>query len=292
MNTFELILQTLSTREKALVVWLFVLLVFMLSRKEIRNSFFQIIRMMFFSKLALIFIGTIIYASLVSSILQKVSLWNILLLKDTVFWIVGTACVLLMGIDKAMRDSTYFKKLALSVFALSVMIEFLVNLYTFNFWVEMILIPVFVFIGGMLGIAETDAKYSLIKRVLNSVLVAFGLFSILYALAQLVSSLSSFTTLYNLRVFLIGPILSLGYIPIMYLLALFMTYETLFVRINMFTKNDKKLGFLTKRKILELCHFNLTELIKFSQNTGVIISRLSKKKDVIDMIANYKSKKN
>jgi len=292
MNVIYSVIQTFSSREKALVIWIFVLLIFVLLRKEIRSSFFQILKMMFLSKLSLVFIGTIIYAVLISRMLQEVSLWNILLLKDTLFWILGTAFVLAMGINKAISDSRYFKKLALSVFALSIMVEFVVNLYTFSFWIEMILIPVFVFIGGMLGIAETDTKYSSVKKILNSVLVAFGLFSILYALAQLLSSFSSFTTLYNLRVFLIGPILSLGYIPFLYLFALFMTYETLFVRINMFTKNDKKLSFFTKRKIFELCHFNLTKLIRFSQNTGIEISRLSKKKDAIDMIASYKSKTN
>lgn len=288
MNMIYSVFQTFSSREKALVVWIFVLLIFMLSKKEIRSSFFQVLKMMFLSKLAFVFIGTIIYAALISIVLQQVSLWNILLLKDTLFWIVGTAFVLVMGIGKATSESRYFKKLALSVFTLSIMVEFVVNLYTFSFWVEMILIPVFVFIGGMLGIAETDTKYGLVKKILNSILVAFGLFSILYAFAQLMSSFSSFTTLYNLRTFIIGPILSLGYIPFLYLFALVMTYETLFIRIKMFTKKDRGLENYSKWEVFKLCNLNLTKLILFVQQTGGEITQISNKEDINKIIRSFK----
>lgn len=290
MELLESILQTFSNREKALTIWVCVLFIYILLKKEVRSSLFQALRMMFLSKLVIVFIGTIAYTALISFMLKKVGLWNILLLKDTAFWILGTAFVLLMGIDKATRDSTYFKKFALSIFALSIIIEFIVNLYTFNFWVEMLLVPVFVFIGGILSLAETDPKYRIVKKFLNSTLVTFGIFSILYVLTQLVNSITTFVTLYNLRTFLISPILSLGYIPFLYLFTLYIVYETLFVRINIFTKKNKALAVYGKWEIFKLCNLHLSRLIQFVQQTGIEIARISSKDDINRIINDFRSK--
>lgn len=283
----DLILNTFTTREKALIVWIIFLFMYISLNKNLRQSFFSIIKMMFLSKLSIVFIGTILYAVTMSLLLSNLGIWNIFLIKDTVFWLVGTAFVLLWGIDKATRDASHLRKILLSIFALSFILEYVVNLYTFNFWLEIILVPIFALIGGMLAIAGTKQKYKPVQNFLNIVLVLFGIFSIVYAITKIVTNFQDFVTLYNLREFLIEPILTVGYIPFLYFFALIMVYESLYVRINMFTRNDKNLNFYTKWEIFKKCRFNLAKLINFSQSTGAEVSRITKKKEVDLMIENH-----
>jgi hypothetical protein len=286
------ILNTLSTREKALVVWIIVLPLYISLNKTLRDSVFGVLKMMFFTKLSIVFIGTIIYTGVMSTFLRYLGLWNLFLVKDTVFWLIGTAFVLLYGIDKATRDAGHLRRVLLSIFALTFILEYIVNLYTFSFWLEIILVPIFVMIGGMLGLAGTKNEYKPVQNLLNYVLILFGIFSIVYAISKIATNFQDFATLYNLRTFLIEPILTIGYIPFLYLFALIMVYESLYVRINMFIKNNKDLSSYAKWEIFKLCHFNLAKIIKFSQGTGVEISQISNKKDVSRMISSYKGKAN
>lgn len=88
------LLDTLNNREKAIGIWLVAFVVWAFAKKEIRNSLWSVFKSMFFTKLAFVFLGTILYTSLIVGILWKFNLWSPLLIKDAIFWIIGTGYVL------------------------------------------------------------------------------------------------------------------------------------------------------------------------------------------------------
>ena len=52
-------------------------------------------------------------------------------------------------------------------------------------------------------------------------------------------------------------------------MALYMMYENVFIRIDIFNKN-KAINKYAKWKILSVCHFNLRKLNEFSKEVGIM----------------------
>lgn len=65
-----------------------------------------------------------------------------------------------------------------------------------------------------------------------------------------------------------------------------MAYETLFIRLKIFVKDQKLLSFV-KRRILLLCHLNLGKLNRFAQSSA--ITKITSKRDVQRLIKTFKT---
>jgi len=278
-------ISTFNSREKAITAWLLLFLVWLLLRKKTRDSALEVVKAFFQKKVISVFVGMLIYTVFIVALLYKVGLWDVFLIKDTIFWILGTAFVLLMNTNKATKSVKFFKGMLIDALKLIIVLEFIINFYTFNFWIEMILVPTLVLVGGMSGLVEVRSEYKQAKRFIDSILAAFGIFSIVYALVKLVSDYQSLTTLQNLRSFLLPPILTVVYVPYLYLFALFMAYENLFIRLKIFIKNKELLSF-AKWRILFLCHLNLSKLNRLAHSSA--ITKITSKRGVQKLIKNFK----
>lgn len=287
MNLWTFI-DTFNNREKAIVAWLLLFLVWVLLKKNTRASILGVIKVFFYKKIISVFLGMLVYTALIVVLFYKIGLWDVSLIKDTAFWILGSAFVLLINTNKATQNVSFFKEVVINALKLIVVLEFVINFYTFSFWVEMLLMPILVIVGGMSALAEVKPEYKQTKKLIDSILATFGIFLIAYALSKVVSDYQSLTTLHNLRTFVLPPLLTVAYIPFLYLFALVMAYETLFVRLNIFVK-DKELLSFAKRRILFLCHLNLGKLNGFAQ--GSAITQIINKRDIQEMIEDFKTRK-
>jgi hypothetical protein len=101
--------------------------------------------------------------------------------------------------------------------------------------------------GIMRIIAERKKEFSVIKRLINLGLAAFGVFLIVYILGNLLNNFQELATIENFQAFLLPLLLTLAYIPLLYILGLFMAYQDLFVRFNVLL-NKKDLNFLNLQR--------------------------------------------
>src|ERR1019366_8033017 len=143
MQTF---IASFSNREIALFFWLSVLFLWFLAKKEIRTSFGGVLKA-FLNKCFLTFsFILVIYTILMVFCMHKIDLWDILLLKETLFWFFGVAFVLMMNITKV-KGMDYFKSTVKHSIRGAVIIEFLVNFYTFSLAIELVFIPLIVILS-------------------------------------------------------------------------------------------------------------------------------------------------
>lgn len=281
--------ESFNNRERAIVVWLLLFSLWMLLRKNTRVAVFNVLRAFLDKKIISIVLGMLLYTSLIVFSLHKLGLWNAFLLKDTAFWIIGTALVLLFNTNKATQNVSFFKETVLNAFKLIVILEFIINFYTLNFWLEMILIPTLVTIGGMSALTEIKTEYKTVKRFVNSLLAIIGFLMVIYATGNVVANYQTFVTLKNLNTLVLPPLLTLFYIPYLYFFALVMAYETLFVRLGIFVKDKRLLNF-TKQRVLLLCNLNLGKLNLFAQAYTREFMELNSKSDVKKLISNFQLK--
>lgn len=274
----------LSSREVAIFVWLIILFLWAIRHKSVRKSLLQVCGAFLNWKIFVLIIATFIYSSLVILFLYNLKIWEPFLIKDTIYWFIGTAFVLLINSAKATQKKGFFKKVFLDNLKAVVLLEFIVNFYTLNIFAELLLVPILFILGGMHAMTETKIEYTSVKKLLDLCISVIGTFFIVYALANIIGDYQGFITMKNIKTFALPPILTAAFIPFIYLFALFIAYENLFVRLGFFIKNNHSLLRFAKIKIFQHYHFNLPKLNAFAQKSSQDLIKLNSKKDVLQMI--------
>ena len=91
--------------------------------------------------------------------------------------------------------------------AISVAVEFLIGFWTFDLWVEILLIPFLVFISVLYAVAEREKKNKAAKSFLQGILTLLGVISFIYAIYNLVHFPQDFFSVDTLKVFVLPLIL-------------------------------------------------------------------------------------
>jgi hypothetical protein len=217
----DTILNFFNDREKALIIWLVLVVVFFLISKTFRPTLLSLLKILFSIKIATVLLIMLAYISLMVFAAYAAHLWDFSLLKDTIIWSVGTAGVMFFNYNKVNTEKKYFKKVLLDNVKLAVFLQFIINLYVFNLIVEIILVPVLFIVGALLAFSGTKKEYKPIKTMLQLLLAIYGVSLIIYAILHVVSDFTDFATLYNLKDFLLAPLLTVSFLPFIYFLALY-----------------------------------------------------------------------
>jgi hypothetical protein len=225
------------------------------------------------------------YIACVIWVLKIIAIWKIDHIPLTVLWSVCVAFVMLFSFQKA-NDQEFFKNSVKGNIKGLVFLEFFINIYVFNFWIEFIIVPVSGILGGMKAIAERNKEYEIVDKFLNFILIAAGFFLLFYASYKVVTDFENFATLQNLESFYMPILLSILFIPFVYFAALLSAYETLFTRLHFFVPDKAVLRYAKFRTILSI-QFNLWKLNRWSDYINKNW-RFKNKKEVKEAVAAFK----
>lgn len=266
MNT---LLDVLDNRELSLLIWSFLFLSFFIFNKQIRKSIFNVGNILFKSQISSILLLLIIYTLAFTIILQKAGFWEMFLIKETVLWFIGVGFIMIINLNKTIEKENFLKKIFTDNFKALIVVEFLLNFYVLDFWYELFLIPTIVFLALLSAFSKTDAQYKSVEKASNFVLYSINLSVLGFVIYQLITNYENLINFLNLKEFLLPIILTIALIPFLYILALYMTYENFWVRLNVIFRNNKKLRRYIKWKVLTKCRGNLQVLKKVSKQLKV-----------------------
>ena len=148
------ILSVFSNRELAFLIWLVILLVYFLIKNRWRHHLKRIIISAFTLKLVVIYTTLVIYASIIVILLYSLNIWGIFLLKDTIVWLIFSALGTAFTLNR-IKDFGYFTDLIKSNIAVTAIVQFMINLYSFSLITELIALPVVVFITALSAVSYT-----------------------------------------------------------------------------------------------------------------------------------------
>ncbi len=258
------IISLFSGRELATLAWVLILLIWVLHKKETRKAILQVLKSATKKSLLAVQVLFIDYVALSVYLLWHFGFWEFSLLKDTILWTFGFAYVLLVSINN-IKEYSDFTGILKNAIKWTIIIEFLVAFYSFSFAVEFfILIPVLTLLAVVQ--AFTDVKkehqtvYELSKQV--SAIISISIFCII--IYKTFNSLDFLLTISNLKAFILPIILTFLFFPFIYLLKLFMVYENLFGRLNVFVR-DKELRRNIKMWVFKISTFNLSRVSNISK---------------------------
>lgn len=285
INTAINLFQKFSNRELAIAIWILIAVIWALSQPKIRKSLFQIIKAFFAWKLAISYVIVFSYITLMIIPLNAVGIWKFAHLKITILWVLCVAFVKLFEFSKT-NDQKFFKDAIKGNLKGLIVLEFFINLYVFDLWVELFLVPVFGILGGMIAIAETDEKYEIVKKLLNYIKAFIGLAFIGYAIYMVVTDFEHFATLENFENFYLPILLTIMFLPFVYFAALYASYESLFVSLRFFVSDVALLKYVKKKTILAFGP-NLWVLNKWSKHINTL--RFKDKEGVDKAVRDFKN---
>lgn len=284
-EAFQKFIAAFNNRELAISMWILFIIIWCVFYPKTRKPFFQLIKAFFAWKLVIAYIFMFIYIACVILGLKALAIWKIDHIPLTILWCICVAFAMLFSYRKA-NDQGFFKNASKDQIKGLVFLEFFINLYVFNFWVEFMLVPVFAIIGGMKAIAEMKKEHENVNKIINYILMAIGSFLILYTAYMIVTDFKNFATLQNLENFYMPILLSILFIPFVYISALLIEYETFFVRLQFFVP-DKSVLRYAKLKTILLSKFNLWKLKRWSQHINVNW-RFKSREEVNEAVTTFK----
>ena len=187
------------------------------------SAFFarQIISVMI---LMIIYMGIIVYA------LSEVEVWNSKQIKNTVFWCASVGFLSLFKLESIRKNKHFFKHFLISNLGLIAVFQFIVAVFTFSLWVEIILLPIVIMSIGMIFIAGSDVKHTQVKKFLEYLLSVYGFMIIANVAYLLVINLGEIANKETAYDFIVPPLLTLLYLPFIFVMirVVFLNYVLFF----------------------------------------------------------------
>lgn len=258
------ILSFISPRELAMLVFFLLLFIFMF--KSSPKNLIHLLKALMSPKLIIVFLGGIVYLVLWVLLLAMVGLWEMSLLKETFVYIVTSTALVAKSIDIPKNKNLFINQVWDNI-KITTIIAYIINLYSFPFWMEMLLlitISFFVMIQTFAKSKDAIRYEGIIKianRIVNLCLWVY-LIGFMHWLTENWHDVFSKTNFYCL---LLPVVLGIIFIPYMYVIALYSSYELIFTRIKVSAKNTGKDCHFRKKIIFKTCGLNLNKIIAFDK---------------------------
>jgi hypothetical protein len=221
-----------NTREQAYLFWLVPVLIWMLSGQNMRRSLGGILKAFFCRQFVYIYLIALSYILCSIYLLSVVKVWDTSLIKDTIMWILFVALPLMLKSAKINSFQKFLKEIVRPLIAVSILFEYIFGLYTFALWIEILMVPALVMLGGMLAVSERKAEYAQVNKLLKGTQSIWGLAAIFFIGLHLIQNYQDYGNRMILMQFLLPLFLSLLFLLVLYGIAMYVHYEDAFVSLN------------------------------------------------------------
>lgn len=202
----------------------------------------------------------IVYIIVLVVAFYKIDLWDWSLLKDTIYWIFGGAFIMFFNVNKALEKEKYFLNIFKDCFKVIIILEFLSNLYSFHIVIELISIPLMLIIGLMTALSEHNKVDKKVIKFSNTLTLIYILAVLIYSAIRIINDTDSVFTSDNLKSLLFGPVMTVLFIPFLYVVALYMAYEGFLKMKKFILKEHPDLYKYLRWQILKRCNLSIKNI--------------------------------
>ena len=281
-------IQIFSNREISIIFWFLIFLLFVLTKKSVRNSSAHLVKTFFNEKIIDIVFLMTIYIGLIILGLTLIGFWEISMLKDSLLWIAFAGFPLLMKTNNINSEQGFLNSIMRDSIKGIVIIEFIANLYTFSLITELILIPIMTFVGVAPIITKGKSEYKSVEKLLSGITSIFGVIVLAHTIYKIIQGFGDFASLMTVKSFLFPIILTFAFVPFLYCVALWSLYEIMFIRMNRRLKKKKQKRFLIKRMFTTFW-LNRRKLRQFQSEMG--FEPITNNKDIDNVIFKFLKEK-
>ena len=263
MNIWTDIQAIFNNREIALLFWIGLVILAVLFT-TLRKSLAPIFKIATGKIFLIIFSLIAVYLSGIILLLINLELWQMSYMKDVLVWLFSVGLISVFKINDA-NSTAFFKGIFFSAIKWTIILEFFANLYSFSLLTEIIIMPILTFLGITKIVADREEKDKTVSKYLQNIIAIAGLLIFSYSLYKTVTNFNNVLTLQTLVAFLLPSMVTILFIPFLYFLALYCTYESYFVHLDFMTVKKDKVKEV-KRLILRIANVNLDKLLRIKRN--------------------------
>lgn len=255
---------SLTNREIAWLVWLGLGLVYLLTRKRMREQIWQLVQL-FCARPILLSVGAmLVYVGVWVLLLSALHLWQWDNLKTTLLWCMTFAFVTMTDVNRIAEDDTFYSKSVRDTFSATALVVFLTELKSFSLPAELFIVPGLVVLGVCVAIVQTRAEAKDARWLVEGIASV----TVLVLLGYGVSEIWREPSWVALREFIIPVILSLLFLPFIYAASIYVTYERIFTRLA-FVIRDESLRRYAQAKSIFAFAGDLDGLRRWGRNLGI-----------------------
>jgi len=260
---FSIITDIFNTREIAIAILFFSLIVFALykSSKDIIDSFKSVLESFFSKKIITPLLIMFFYSLILIYILNVLGFWENHQIKNYIYWLIG------VGIISHFKKDTYsIKSVLKDTLSLIVIFQFILTFYTFNLFFELIFISIVSLLSmAQVAIDRDKENKKAVNKLIDILLSIFGFVLIFLTAKEYLNNFDEFSNSKTLYDFFVPTFLSIMAIPYFYLFFILVRYESSFVRMN-FSIKDKELLQYAKLKGILAFNFDIKSFENWSNN--------------------------
>jgi len=211
----------LNSREDAILVWsvIFIGWVLFVRPSGVGGSLLGVVRLALFSRLTAVFGLAAVYSACLVYLAQVLGIWHTSASKETTYWFFGTGLLLVGLAIEWSQDPAVFRRLLRRGLELTIVIEFLINLYVFPLAVELVLLPLVALFVLMQVVAKDDPSLSSARAPIDFVLMAIGAGLIIYAVESAATDPDGLFSRDHAERFLVGPVMTIALMPLLIAIA-------------------------------------------------------------------------
>jgi len=228
----------MNNREAATFILLGAAFVWMLWQPALRASMRGVARQLLWSKLTVAMVAYVATIGVAVYGAWRLSLWTMDLLAATVLWFLLTGFAWFINLGGAGKDDDFFKRRFLETLGFAAFFEFFVNAQTLPLVWEIVGQVGLTFVVMLNVVAGGESRFRPVARLTAGLLAAASLGLAGFTAISLVSNWPTVDKAGLLRELFMPVWLAAAVIPYLYLLAFYMGYERLFVRLSFM--NDRR----------------------------------------------------
>lgn len=238
----------LNGREIAILIWGVGLLGLVVLKASAWPALFGVFRA-FWTPFILLPIGLMaLYVEASVWALWRIGLWTTDNLKTTLVWFITFAVAWIFDTKRWEADPNQDAKVTLKeVLSVTVLVTFVTEFYTFNLIGELILVPAVSFIALLAGVAGLQERTRIVAKLFNGVLAVVGFSLLGFAAYRLLGDLRGFATAETGREFAVPGLLSLLFIPFMYVFNVWNAYSGVLRTMSISIKDEKVRRYARRR---------------------------------------------
>ena len=254
-----------SSRELAFMIWFVIVLIWICFSQKLRHSLSNILKAFFAIKLQVLFIGGYTYLGLILILIMGYIHWDNVLIKDCIIFTLVTSIAMIGGAieQKRVRNNIFDTVKATTIIA------FYINVFTFSFIIEFVLLPVIVFLSMTAAYAKSsiNPEENRVGCLLESFINFIYLGIIIYGGINIYQNPSIIIQEQSVNSLILPIILTVCFIPYLFVVKLYSAYEHFLIRLKASTSNLSRKHYRASRNIIiKKCGFNLNKLEHVSKH--------------------------
>ena len=227
----------LNSREWAILVWVLIALGFIAHPsvwRVLKGNFVGLVRAFVSRHIISSITFMTIYVVMMIYGLSHLGIWNFSLLKESLIWFFSVAFFSLIQINKFVDSPNQIRDIVVDNLKLIIIVEYLVGVFTFNFAIEFILVPLVVAMSYIRAYTQSDQEQEQeqVYKFASGVLGVIGIVVVVSAVYQFSKNYNYVANRQAALEFSLPIILSALFLPFMGFMVVYCTYQRILIRLR------------------------------------------------------------